>query len=149
MDLQQTAIFENLKAAIVATDCAGSIVYWNPFAEVLYGWLPEEVLGRDTTEIALNSTTYEEANAPMAVVRSGQTPSKSVQKCTTQQVSETSFGRAGQRLRPYRPRGWLNFHHDSVSGALVKDEVISWFLCAASLNTCLGVIKGDRQLKPS
>jgi PAS domain S-box-containing protein len=72
MDLQQTMIFENLKAAIMATDCAGSIVYWNPFAEVLYGWQPEEVLGRDITEIALNSTTYEEANAPMNVVRAGQ-----------------------------------------------------------------------------
>jgi PAS domain S-box-containing protein len=72
MDLQQTTIFENLKAAIMATDCAGSIVYWNPFAEVLYGWLPEEVLGRDITDIALNSTTYEEANAPMAVVRASQ-----------------------------------------------------------------------------
>ncbi len=72
MDLNQTTIFQNLKAAILATDSAGAIVYWNPFAEALYGWRPQEVLGRDITEIAINSTTYEEANEPLAVVKAGQ-----------------------------------------------------------------------------
>jgi PAS domain S-box-containing protein len=63
---------KNLKAAILATDSAGTIDYWNPFAEALYGWQPQEVLGRDITEITVNSTTYEQANEPMAVVKAGQ-----------------------------------------------------------------------------
>ncbi len=72
MDLQQTTIFQNLKAAVLAADNGGTIVYWNPFAEGLYGWRSEEVLGRDITEIAVTVPTYEEANEPMAAVKAGQ-----------------------------------------------------------------------------
>lgn len=34
-----------VEVAIVATDLAGQVVFWNPFATRLYGWTAEEMLG--------------------------------------------------------------------------------------------------------
>jgi PAS domain S-box-containing protein len=72
MDLHQTTIFPEVKAAVIATDNAGTIIYWNPFAETLYGWQAQEVLGRNSMEITVTATTYEDANEIMAAVKAGQ-----------------------------------------------------------------------------
>ncbi len=37
--------------AVIATDPQGKIIYWNGAAERLYGWLPDEVMGRSVVEI--------------------------------------------------------------------------------------------------
>ena len=65
--LRLPSLFLNaLKAAIIATDLSGIVIYWNPFAEKLYGWSQEEVLGRNIMDITVSSETEEEARKYMA-----------------------------------------------------------------------------------
>ena len=47
----QADLLDAVGQAVVATDLAGRITYWNRAAESLYGWRQEEVLGRDVTEV--------------------------------------------------------------------------------------------------
>ncbi len=45
------AMLASIKAAIIATDLSGKIVYWNEFAEKLYGWSAADLLNRDLAEL--------------------------------------------------------------------------------------------------
>ena len=47
----QGRLLECVQQAVVATDLRGSILYWNRFAEDLYGWRAEEVAGRNIREL--------------------------------------------------------------------------------------------------
>jgi PAS domain S-box-containing protein len=62
-----------VKVAIIATDLAGSVTYWNPFAEELYGWSAQEVLGRNIMGITVSAETEEQAKQHMAAVIAGET----------------------------------------------------------------------------
>jgi PAS domain S-box-containing protein len=48
-----TLLLNAVKQAIIATDVAGNVLYWNRFAETLYGWSAAEVLGKDITRVLL------------------------------------------------------------------------------------------------
>jgi len=39
------AVRNAVEQAVIATDIEGQIIFWNRFAERLYGWRAEEVLG--------------------------------------------------------------------------------------------------------
>jgi PAS domain S-box-containing protein len=67
----QSLFLNAVKAAIIATDLAGVVIYWNPFAEELYGWSGEEVMGRNIMELTVSSDTEEEARKNMAAVLAG------------------------------------------------------------------------------
>ncbi len=43
----QTLLLNSLDQAILAVDLKGRIVFWNAFAEGLYGWTEEEVRNRN------------------------------------------------------------------------------------------------------
>jgi PAS domain S-box-containing protein len=58
-------------AAIIGTDLAGVVIYWNRFAEELYGWSAEEVVGRNIMEITVAPETEEDARKHMALVLEG------------------------------------------------------------------------------
>lgn len=60
-----------LKAAVIATDLSGIVTYWNPFAEKLYGWRSEEVLGRNIMEITVSAEDEEASREHMATVLQG------------------------------------------------------------------------------
>jgi len=60
-----------MQAAVIATDPAGNVIFWNPFAQHLYGWSREEVVGRNIMEITVSSATEEEARKYMAAVVAG------------------------------------------------------------------------------
>ncbi len=64
-----------LQAAVMITDGAGMITYWNPFAEQIYGWPAQEVVGRNVMEIAVRQETEEEAGRHMARLNSGKSGS--------------------------------------------------------------------------
>ena len=49
--LTPAAVLDAVSRAVVATDTAGGIVYWNRGAERLYGWRAEEAIGRDIVEL--------------------------------------------------------------------------------------------------
>ncbi|MFY9951361.1 MAG: PAS domain-containing protein, partial [Candidatus Sulfotelmatobacter sp.] len=66
-----TLFLNAVNAAIIATDLSGTVIYWNLFAQQLYGWSPEEVMGRNIMEITVSSETEEEARKSMASVLAG------------------------------------------------------------------------------
>jgi PAS domain S-box-containing protein len=57
--------------AIIATDLEGTINFWNPAAERLYGWTSAEALGRRITDVAVPDMTQLNTADIMAVLREG------------------------------------------------------------------------------
>ena len=49
--LLQARLLECVEQAVIATDLQGRVVYWNRFAERLYGWRAEEAMGARITEL--------------------------------------------------------------------------------------------------
>ena len=64
-------ILEALRAAVIITDVAGIVIYWNPSAEKLYGWSSEDVVGRSIMDITVATETAEEAARHMASLHAG------------------------------------------------------------------------------
>jgi PAS domain S-box-containing protein len=62
LSLQQR-LLDSVEQAVVATDLAGSVIYWNRFAEVLYGWTAENILGRSLIDLV--PTLSAESAAPV------------------------------------------------------------------------------------
>jgi PAS domain S-box-containing protein len=50
---QQAAVLNKLDAAVYTTDLDRIVLTWNAGAERLFGWTPEEAIGRPTTELTL------------------------------------------------------------------------------------------------
>jgi PAS domain S-box-containing protein len=67
-----TELLEAMEEAVIATDLAGNIVYWNPFAEELYGWSADEVIGRSILEITVPPEAEPAAAEIMALLKSGE-----------------------------------------------------------------------------
>lgn len=49
--LFQASLLDQVCNAVIATDLSGKIIHWNRFAETLYQWNREEVIGRNVVEI--------------------------------------------------------------------------------------------------
>jgi PAS domain S-box-containing protein len=65
------SILEAVNAAIIMTDVAGIVTYWNPYAERLYGWTSKEVVGQSIMSITVGSESAEQAAQHMASLREG------------------------------------------------------------------------------
>ena len=46
----QAQLLDSVHQAVIASDLAGTVIYWNRFAETLYGWTADEALGRHVLE---------------------------------------------------------------------------------------------------
>jgi PAS domain S-box-containing protein len=57
---------------VIATDPEGRIRYWNRFAERLYGWPAEEVLGRNIVDVTPSSASKEQATKLLERLMSGE-----------------------------------------------------------------------------
>jgi PAS domain S-box-containing protein len=68
----QARLLDTVGQAAVATDPEGRIIYWNRFAETLYGWSREEAQGRDITEVVVAPAAVEQAAVVMQRLRAGQ-----------------------------------------------------------------------------
>ena len=72
---RQTRLHQNLLAsveqAVIATDLAGRILFWNPFAERLYGWPAHEVMGRNIVDVTPTELSQAQAVRLMARLRQG------------------------------------------------------------------------------
>ncbi|QNN54140.1 PAS domain S-box protein [Nocardioides mesophilus] len=60
-----------LGQAVITTDVQGTVVYWNPAAEDLYGWTAEEAVGRNIAELSVPDVAQEIAEDIMAALRNG------------------------------------------------------------------------------
>ena len=58
--------------AVIATDPAGTIVYWSNTAESVYGWPASETLGRNIVDITPTNNTVDEAMHIMEQLRRGE-----------------------------------------------------------------------------
>lgn len=67
----QAKLLDAVDQAVIATDRAGTIVYWNRYAEELYGWKAQEALGKRVQEITPASFSKDQAEAIMAVLQQG------------------------------------------------------------------------------
>jgi PAS domain S-box-containing protein len=68
----QAQLLDTVEQAVIATDLAGRITYWNHFAERLYGWSRAEVLGRLILEVTPSDLSRDQAAAIMERLRRGE-----------------------------------------------------------------------------
>ena len=57
----QATMLNSVAQAVIATDKIGHIIYANNFTETLYGWKPEEILGKNIIDVTPSETSYREA----------------------------------------------------------------------------------------
>jgi two-component system cell cycle sensor histidine kinase/response regulator CckA len=50
----QAHLLNTVQQAVVATDPEGIIIFWNGFAETLYGWVAEDALGHHVSELVIS-----------------------------------------------------------------------------------------------
>jgi PAS domain S-box-containing protein len=67
----QARLLDAVGEAVIATDLEGGILYWNAYAEHLYGWASSEVLGRDIEEVTPTEQSRDQARAVMDQLAEG------------------------------------------------------------------------------
>ena len=68
----QAELLDVVEQAVIATDIDGRIIYWNHFAEALYGWTADEVLGRNVLEITPSSLSQDQGAELMTKLQKGE-----------------------------------------------------------------------------
>ena len=67
----QAHLLDAVEQAVIATDLNGTVVYWNSFAEGLYGWSAAEALGANIVEIVPAAETRQQAVEILTRLREG------------------------------------------------------------------------------
>jgi diguanylate cyclase (GGDEF)-like protein/PAS domain S-box-containing protein len=68
----QAHLLNVVEQAVIATDLRGVIIYWNRFAELLFGWSDEEAKGRDILDLLSDEATRSEAAQIIARLQGGE-----------------------------------------------------------------------------
>jgi diguanylate cyclase (GGDEF)-like protein/PAS domain S-box-containing protein len=69
----QLRLLDAVGEAIIATDLDGKVLYWNHYAEQLYGWSAEEVMGRRARQYIASEHHWRRADEIMEELRAGRT----------------------------------------------------------------------------
>jgi PAS domain S-box-containing protein len=72
-ELFHARLLDQVQEAVIAKDLSGRVIYWNRFAESLYGWSAQEALGRNALELTPSRDSRLDAENVMEVLRSGGT----------------------------------------------------------------------------
>ncbi|MBV8520204.1 MAG: PAS domain S-box protein [Acidobacteria bacterium] len=67
----QARLLDSVQEAVVAADKTGRIIYWNRFAEELYGWRAERVMGRLLLEMIPPQTREDGTNILRRLIAGG------------------------------------------------------------------------------
>jgi PAS domain S-box-containing protein len=67
----QAHLLDTVEQAVISTDLAGNVTYWNRFAEKLYGWTSAEAVGRNVLELIPAPATQEQASEIMSYLSEG------------------------------------------------------------------------------
>ncbi|GEM_PF-304745 len=70
--LQQRFI-ESIKQAVIATTLDGEVIYWNHFAEKVYGWQSDEAIGANLIDLVQSSMTSQQHDDVIATLSQGDT----------------------------------------------------------------------------
>ncbi|HEX5736198.1 MAG TPA: PAS domain S-box protein [Blastocatellia bacterium] len=68
----QALLLAMVEQAVMATDLEGKIIYWNRFAEKLYGWSAREAVGRNVMDVTPAEKMKEQAAEIMERLTEGQ-----------------------------------------------------------------------------
>ncbi|MDQ2976850.1 MAG: PAS domain S-box protein [Acidobacteriota bacterium] len=68
----QANLLDAVEQAVIATDLTGTIIYWNSFAEKLYGWPAAEALGSNILEITPTKLLRNQAQEILLSLQKGQ-----------------------------------------------------------------------------
>src|SRR5258705_982766 len=68
----QASLLHAVEQAVVATDLQGKVVYWNAFAEGLYGWSAAEAIGSNIISLTPAIDSKEKATEIFSLLKSGQ-----------------------------------------------------------------------------
>jgi PAS domain S-box-containing protein len=69
--LLQAHLLNTVEQSVIATDLDGIVIYWNQFAEKLYGWTAQEAIGRQIMELTTPEIMSEQAHEIMSQLRQG------------------------------------------------------------------------------
>jgi two-component system, chemotaxis family, CheB/CheR fusion protein len=67
----QSLLLDAVEQSVIATDLEGKVIYWNRFAEQLFGWTAEDVRGRPIVGLTTPEKTTEQSAEIMETVRAG------------------------------------------------------------------------------
>jgi PAS domain S-box-containing protein len=67
----QANLLNTVEQSVIATDLDGIVIYWNRFAQKLYGWTAQEVLGRQIMELTTPEIMVGQAHEIMSQLRQG------------------------------------------------------------------------------
>ena len=68
----QSKVLNCIEQAVIATDLQGKVLFFNNFAEKLYQWPTEEVLGMDIVDISVPQISKQKADEIMAQLSKGE-----------------------------------------------------------------------------
>jgi PAS domain S-box-containing protein len=68
----QIHLLSAVEQAVIATDLTGKILYWNSFAEALYGWKQEEAVGSTIREVTPLNDVNGQLDEILAQIRKGE-----------------------------------------------------------------------------
>lgn len=68
----QAHLLDSVEQAVIASDIEGRIIYWNRFAERLYGWTAAEARGRNVVDTVPATVVQDEAADIMELIRRGE-----------------------------------------------------------------------------
>jgi PAS domain S-box-containing protein len=68
----QAQLLNAVEQAVLAVDLTGRIIFWNRFAETLYGWTEDEAQGRNIGEVLAAPRLMEAARANLGQLRRGE-----------------------------------------------------------------------------
>lgn len=67
----QAQLLNLVEQAVIATDVDGKVIFWNRFAETVYGWTAGEAIGRPITKLTTPEMKVEQAAKIMSQLRQG------------------------------------------------------------------------------
>ncbi|MDQ3134504.1 MAG: PAS domain S-box protein, partial [Acidobacteriota bacterium] len=67
----QAHLLDTVEQSVIATDLDGIVIYWNQFAQKLYGWTAQEATGRQIMELTTPEIMSEQALEIMSQLRQG------------------------------------------------------------------------------
>jgi PAS domain S-box-containing protein len=68
----QAHLLNTIEQAVIATDLNGAVIFWNQFAERLYGWAMDEAMGREVKDLISYEVSHDPAEEIWSQLRKGQ-----------------------------------------------------------------------------